>query len=99
MAFPALDFITSDPSESDYRPAVDATGGHVIFERTHVGGGHTTLFIASVAMPHDPTPFIHDLVGVHVDTGPSQTRPDWCCTTGQVALNVAATNAGPVRVL
>lgn len=32
-------------------------------------------------------------------TGPSQTRPDWCWETGQVALNVAATNTDPVEIL
>ena len=102
MPFPPLNFITHDPMESDYRPAVDATGRHVIFvifERTPRGGGVTTLFITSIGAPHGAEPFIHDLAGTHATTGPSQTRPDWCWATGHVALNVAASDRSPLHVM
>jgi hypothetical protein len=99
MPFPRLNVITHDPMESDYRPAVDATGRHVLFERTPRGGGITTLFITSIDAPHGPEPFIHDLGGVHISTGPSQTRPDWCWATGHVALNVAASDRSPFHVM
>ncbi len=99
MPFTRPNFITHDPLESDYRPAVDATGRHVIFERTPRGGGITTLFITSIDAPHGAEPFIHDLAGLHASTGPSQTRPDWCWATGHVALNVAASDRGPLHVM
>jgi hypothetical protein len=99
MPFPRLNFITHDPLESDYRPAVDVTGRHVIFERMPRGGGLTTLFITSIDAPHGPEPFVHDLGGTHISTGPSQTRPDWCWATGHVALNVAASDRSPPHVM
>jgi hypothetical protein len=99
MPFPRLNFITHDPMESDYRPAVDATGRHVIFERMPRGGGVTTLFITSIGTPHGAEPFIHDLADTHATTGPSQTRPDWCWATGHVALNVAALDRSPPHVM
>lgn len=99
MPFPRLNFITHDPMESDYRPAVDSSGRHVIFERTPRGGGVTTLFVTSIDSPHGPEPFIHDLGGGHISPGPSQTRPDWCWATGRVALNVAASDRSPPHVM
>lgn len=80
MPFPHLNFITHDPMESDYRPVVDATGRHVIFERTPRGDGVTTLFITSIGTPHGAEPFIHVL--------PAPTQP-------QAPARPVPTGAGP----
>jgi hypothetical protein len=94
--FPAMQFLpVTDPNYSDYRPAVDATGNQVIFERTSVGGGPTTLQVVRSLTATSPAAFV--LAGVApagVVTGPEQTRPDWCWATGQVALNVPAGASG-----
>lgn len=91
-----LHFLTSDPAFSDYRPAIDATAQHIVFERTPAAGGITSLYFLPLSQPV-PRPFI--LQDRELFTGPSQTRPDWSWVTGKVVLNVAQTNSSPVHIL
>lgn len=98
-AFSSLNFITSDPAFNDYRPAVDATGNKVVFERTPTGGGDTKLYLAQSLSSASPS------VGLFLQSSPrppsgipaSQTRPDWNWTTGRVAMNGATSNKGTVH--
>ena len=98
MTLPTLNFLTSDSGFWDYRPAVNATGDTVVFERTPVGGGAaalTTLYqIADFSAPI-PAPF---LSGASPPQPASQTRPDWCWATGQIAFNGADSNNGALSV-
>jgi len=98
MSLPTLNFLTSDSGFSDYRPAVNAAGDAVVFERTPVGAGAaalTTLYqIADFSAP-DPTPF---LPGTNPAPPASQTRPDWCWETGEIVFNGAASNTGALSV-
>jgi Tol biopolymer transport system component len=97
--FADLHFVTADPNYSDYRPAIDASAQHVVFERTPVGGGATKLYILSLASGV-PERFVEPELDRSIITGPVQTRPDWSWVTGQVVLDVAASNnSGPRAVL
>jgi hypothetical protein len=96
--FAELHFLTADPNFSDYRPAIDASAEHVVFERTAVGGGHTKLYILSLA-DGIPTQFVKPEQYRAVITGPVQTRPDWSWTTGQVVLDVSDSNSSGIRVV
>jgi hypothetical protein len=92
-----LNFIVSGPEYSDYRPASDPTGELVLFERMPVGGDITELWLVTLdgtALEKFVRPG-----STAMNTGPSQTRPDWSWATGQVVLNVAEKNGGPVEVL
>jgi hypothetical protein len=73
MTLPTLNFLTSDSGSWDYRPAVNAVGDAVVFERTPAGGGLTTLFVIADFSAPNPTPF---LSGASPPPPPSQTRPD-----------------------
>ena len=95
--FPHLNFIFSGPEYTSYRPVSDPTGELVLFERTPTGGGITELWLVTLdgtAYERFIRPGFPDM-----NTGPSQTRPDWSWVTGQVALNVAKKNDGAVEVL
>ncbi len=94
--FAQLHFLTGDPAFSDYRPAIDATAQHVVFERTPINGDITSLYILNL-LGGTPTPFIKNGGGIF--TGPSQTRPDWSWVTGNVSLNVAKTNKDSIQIL
>lgn len=96
--FAELHFLTSDPSYSDYRPAIDAMAQHVVFERTPAAGGNTSLYILATAGAI-AQPFIQKGQRNDFDTGPSQTRPDWSWITGNVVLNVASSNSAQVKIL
>lgn len=98
--YPKLNFVTQDPAYSDYRPAVDATGQRVLFERTPVGVADplTTLAIVDSLTAPTPAAFLTAANNPGTAIPPSQTRPDWSWVTGQVALNGAATNKAPVEV-
>jgi hypothetical protein len=96
--FAELHFVTSDPNFTDYRPAIDAAAQHVVFERTPVSGGDTTLYILSLASTV-PAPFLNQPGNVEVITGPTQTRPDWSWVNSQVVLNVSPNNGNDVQVL
>jgi WD40 repeat protein len=95
--FAHLNFIFSGPEYTDYRPASNPTGELVLFERTPVGGGITELWLVT----SDGTAYERFIRpgSAAMNTGPSQTRPDWSWVTGQVALNVAKKNGGAVEVL
>ena len=85
-SWPKLNFLTCDEYATDYRPAINSTGDAVIFERTPVGGGPTVLYQITDFSSPNPTPF---LTGQNPAPPVSQTRPDWCWATGQIALNGA----------
>ena len=89
---PILTFLTSDASFTDYRPTVNPAGNTVIFERTPVAGGATTLFMIDDLDDPEPVPFLSG------SPPTSQTRPDWCWSTGQVLFNGADSNSAPVSV-
>jgi Tol biopolymer transport system component len=92
-SLPPLNFLASSSAYTDYRPAIGPSGDVVIFERTPVGGGLTTLCsIADLTAP-DPVPFLSG-----TPLPPSQTRPDFCWSTGSIAFNGAETNQSAVRV-
>jgi WD40 repeat protein len=91
-SWPTPTYLTNSTSFIDYRPTIDATGSSVIFERTPVGGGVTTLQIISDISNPSPAPFLSG-------TSPaSQTRPDWCWQTGNVLFNGATSNSSAVSV-
>ena len=93
MTWPTPIFLTSDASYVDYRPAVNAAGDTVVFERTPVGGGATTLQVIDDFANPAPAPFLSG-------TSPlvSQTRPDWDWQNDHILLNGSASNAGPLGV-
>jgi len=92
-SLPPLNFLTSSGAYTDYRPAIGPSGDVVIFERTPVGGGLTVLYqIADLSAPN-PVPFLSG-----TPLPPSQTRPDFCWKTGDIAFNGAETNQSAVRV-
>lgn len=103
--FPKLDFITSDPKFSDYRPAMDATGTMCIFERTPVpeAGVPTILYLATGINTAGPVvaPFLK------VPTNPPppfpfvQTRPDWSWVNDQIAFtgNATPTSVSQVHIV
>jgi hypothetical protein len=89
-SFEPLNFITSDPLYSDYRPAIDTSAQWIVFERTPLGGKITTLYL--VALDGSGLRRFMRPGRQAMNTGPSQTRPDWSWSSGQVAMNVAATD-------
>ena len=84
---PPLNFLTRNPGYIDYRPAVNATGDLVVFERTPVGGNASTLTAVADFSHPQPKPFLSVPFAP-----PAQTRPDWCWKTGDLLFNGAATN-------
>ena len=94
--FPALNFLTSDPSYNDYRPTMNPAGDTVIFERTPApdNGSPTTLQLIDDLGNRNPVPFLSG------SPPASQTRPDWCWANGNsnVLFNGAAGNSSPVSV-
>jgi len=90
MALPPLKFLTSNPDYFDYRPAVDASGELVVFERTRPG--HHITVLTSV-FDFD-APQVRPLL-THVGATslpPCQTRPDWCWLSGGLLFNGSKTN-------
>ncbi len=99
-SLPSPNFLTSDANFTDYRPAVNASGDAVIFERTQfpkTPAALTQLYTITNFNSPNPELFLHQVVGP-LALPPSQTRPDWCWTTGQVLFNGAETNKSPVSV-
>ena len=99
-SLPLPHFLTSDANFTDYRPAVNASGDAVIFERTQfpkTAAALTQLYTITNFNSPNPELFLHQVVGP-LALPPSQTRPDWCWTTGQVLFNGAETNKSPVSV-
>jgi hypothetical protein len=98
--FPALAFLTSDPTMSDYRPAVNKAGDTVVFERTpfpNPGGAQDTLlYVARGVGSTSPTTsaFLPPPPLNPSSTYPfAQTRPDWSWANDQIAFNGAPKNA------
>jgi Tol biopolymer transport system component len=91
MSFPAIQFITSFPGFVDYRPAVDASGTQVVFERNPypANGNPTTLHLVSnIGGPCHTGPVPNFLPASSAATFPiDQTRPDWNWATGKVAFS------------
>jgi hypothetical protein len=98
-----LTFITSDPGYTDYRPAVDATGTKVVFERTPFPNPGTAptpvLYLATSIGSSNPVVAAF----LTVPTNPpasfpySQTRPDWSWVTGDVAFSGSPTDTGTIE--
>ena len=100
--FPAITWITSDPSFTDYRPAVDATGQQVVFERTpfpHPVGTNTTLYLAtSIGSPNPPAkPFLEVPANPAATYPYSQTRPDWSWVNHQVVFSGAPSESSTIE--
>ena len=100
--FPAITWITSDPSFTDYRPAVDATGQQVVFERTpvpHPVGTNTTLYLAtSIGSPNPPAkPFLEIPANPAATYPYSQTRPDWSWVNHQVVFSGAPSESSTIE--
>ena len=91
-SLPALNYLTSDAGYIDYRPVVNAAGDTVIFERTPLSGGPTTLQVIDNFSTPNPAPFLSGT------TPASQTRPDWCWQTGNILFNGATSNSSAVSV-
>lgn len=87
-ALPPLHFLTDNPDFADYRPAINATGDIVIFERTaKTSGALTKLYKIDDFSKPDPVLF---LSGSSLPA--SQTRPDWCWQTNAVVFNGSPSN-------
>ncbi len=102
VIFPPITFITRDPKFTDYRPAVDATGQQVVFERTpfpNPGGANTTLYLAtSIGSPNPPTAPFLTVPENPAPTYPySQTRPDWNWSSHQVVFSGAPAESEPIE--
>jgi Tol biopolymer transport system component len=82
---PTLNFLTSDPNYTDYRPAVNSAGNTVVFERRPVSGGVTTLYVIKDLGNPNPVPFLSG-------TPLAQSRPDWCWTTDNILFNDESIN-------
>ncbi len=94
-SWPVLNFLTCDEDATDYRPAINSTGDVVVFERTPAAGGLTALYQITDFSSPNPAPF---LSGQNPAPPASQTRPDWCWATGQIAFNGADSNDGALTV-
>lgn len=94
-SLPTLNFLASNAGSIDYRPAVNSAGDTVIFERTPVSGGPTTLQMIDDLGNPNPVPF---LSGTSSPPPVSQTRPDWCWETDNVLFNGASSNTGALSV-
>jgi hypothetical protein len=90
MALPPLHFLTSSPDYTDYRPAVDASGELVVFERTALASRDIT-FLTSVWDFSAPQtrPLLSSAAA---PLPPCQTRPDWCWQSGGLLFNGSETN-------
>lgn len=95
VVYPTPQFITCDPSFTDYRPAVDSTGARFVFERTpypNPGKIDTKLYIVNsnggtacqAAAPFLAVPAKPPAQYPHV-----QTRPDWSWVNDQIAFTGA----------
>jgi len=99
-SLPLLHYLTSDANFTDYRPAVNADGDAVIFERTpfpQPANPLTVLYAIADFNSPNPEPFLSQGTGPDAPP-PSQTRPDWCWKTGQLLFNGARTNKSPLSV-
>jgi hypothetical protein len=100
--FPAITWITRDPSYTDYRPAVDATAQQAVFERTpfpHPAGTNTTLYLAtSIGSPNPPAkPFLEVPANPAATYPYSQTRPDWSWVNHQVVFSGAPSESSTIE--
>jgi len=97
--FPALTFITCDPAFTDYRPAIDATGTIVLFERTPFPNPNdvpTAIYMVkagATCASATATAFVPPPVNAPATFPFAQTRPDWSWVTGQVAFSGAPSNS------
>jgi len=87
---PSLKFLTSSPNYVDYRPAVDASGELVVFERTPLGSDITILTAVFDFAAPQAKPFLSSAAGAALP--PCQTRPDWCWLSGGLLFNGSQTN-------
>jgi hypothetical protein len=99
--FPPITFITADPDFYDYRPAIDATGTRVVFERLpfpDTNHADIVLYVAtSIDLPNPPVaPFVPRLAVLPASYPPSQSRPDWCWKTHEVVFSGAASQTSPI---
>jgi Tol biopolymer transport system component len=86
-----ITWLTHADGVSDYRPVFSPDGSAVLFERTPIGTGTTTLYILRLDVPDaEPEPFLKD---APPGMG-SQTRPDWSWSTDEVAFCIG--NNGPI---
>ncbi len=79
-ALPPLNFLTSEPAFTDYRPAINPAGNIVVFERTVVIGAEprpTLLYQVTDFANPSATRFLSG-----VPFPDEQTRPDWCFAEG-----------------
>src|SRR4051794_15701360 len=93
---PPLNFLTNDPGYIDYRPAINAAGDLVVFERTPIGHGLTKLTSVYYFGDSQPRPFLSTAAAVPLPH--SQTRPDWCWKTGDLLFNGADSNTSTLSV-
>jgi hypothetical protein len=90
-------FLHPESNHRQYRPAVDATGCTVIFERTPAAGGDTKLYTMALGQTSPtPVPFLQASV---LDAPTIQTRPDVCWKTGRVAFNGAPSSSATKHVV
>jgi Tol biopolymer transport system component len=86
-----ITWLTHADGVSDYRPVFSPDGSAVLFERTPVGTGITTLYVLRLDVAGaEPEPFLKDAPPGMA----TQTRPDWCWSTGEVAFCIG--NNGPI---
>jgi Tol biopolymer transport system component len=86
-----INWLTHADGVSDYRPVYSPDGSAVLFERTVIGSGKTTLYILRLDVPGaEPEPFLKD---APPEIG-SQTRPDWSWSTDEVAFCIG--DNGPI---
>ncbi|OIS92800.1 PD40 domain-containing protein [Brucella cytisi] len=92
LQFPEVHRLTGGIDIHDYRPAINASGDKVVFERT-VKGRPTELYIIDDLASPVPRLFLP------ASTGPvNQTRPDWCWTSGNIAYNGSSSEKPELEV-
>ena len=100
--FPTITWITKDAAYTDYRPAVDATGQLVVFERTphpNPAGANTTLYLATSIASSNPAvaPFLAVPANPAATYPYSQTRPDWSWVNHQVVFSGAPSESSTIE--
>lgn len=95
VSYPTPQFITCDPSFSDYRPAVDVTGARFVFERTPFPNPDkvdTILYIVNSnggSACQSATPFLAVPANPPAQYPRVQTRPDWSWQNNEIAFTGA----------
>jgi len=93
-SFPTIAWISKDPTYTDYRPAVNATGQLAVFERTpfpNPAGANTMLYLATSIGSQNPqaAPFLAVPANPAATYPYSQTRPDWSWVNHEVVFSGA----------